>query len=292
MPDEKPAPEGSIAQWLAQQEPDILAAWLEVQVASLSRRADLISEADLRQESKELLEAFTQAIAAEDLPDLTSPAFQPLLRLLEEMSRSQAAQGFSPSEMAAYVFGLKDILLTFLQEHLADQPVALNREFLRLSQVLDKLGLYTFEVFARSREELIAEQSEAILEMASPALRIWDDVVLLPLVGVIDTARAQTILDSLLCAIAETEALVAILDVTGVPIIDTRVAQHLLTAVEGAHMLGAETIITGVSVETAKTLTKLRVHLGQVITRGSLRAGLRLALKLVGEKGQEEIPWM
>ena len=272
------------AQLIAGQEQEILEAWMAAQLTSITRRADLISAADQKRESAEFLRNFVQAISTDNWEDITAPPFKPLLQLLGEISRSRAILGFTPSETASYVFSLKDSLLVFLQEQLGDQPEVLNREIVRVSQLLDRLGLYTFETYSQSREALITEQGVAIIELASPTLRVWDEIVLLPLVGVVDTERAQLMLDSLLNAIAETEALVAILDVTGVPIIDTRVAQHILTAVEGAHMLGAETIITGVSVEAAKTLTKLQVRLGDVITRGSLRAGLRYALKLVGIK--------
>lgn len=272
------------AQLIAGQEQEILEDWMAAQLASVTQRADLISAADQKRESAEFLRNFVQAISTDNWEDITAPPFKPLLQLLGEISRSRAILGFTPSETASYVFSLKDSLLVFLQEQLGDQPEVLNREIVRVSQLLDRLGLYTFETYSQSREALITEQGVAIIELASPTLRVWDEIVLLPLVGVVDTERAQLMLDSLLNAIAETEALVAILDVTGVPIIDTRVAQHILTAVEGAHMLGAETIITGVSVEAAKTLTKLQVRLGDVITRGSLRAGLRYALKLVGIK--------
>ncbi len=271
------------AQLIASKEQEILEAWMAAQLASITR-ADLISEADLKRESREFLEALVQAISSENLEDINASPYEPILQMLGDLSRSRATLGFSPSETATYVFSLKDSLLPFLQEGLADRPEVLNHEMIVISKLLDKLGLYTFEAYAQSHEELIAQQTATIMELASPTLRVWDEVVLLPLVGVIDTARAQLMLDSLLNAISETEALVAILDVTGVPVIDTRVAQHILTAVEGAHMLGAETIITGVSVESAKTLTKLQVRLGEVITRGSLRAGLRYALKLVGVK--------
>jgi len=270
------------AKMITNQEGEILTAWVSTQLEAITRRADLIGADELRRESQQFLAAFAQAIATEAWEDIQAPGFKTLRQALAALSRSRAAQGFSPSETATFVFSLKDTLLAFLQDNLGSQPEALNREVIALSHLLDKLGLYTFEIFSREREDLLAAQLEAITEMASPALRVWDDIVLLPLVGTIDTQRAQIILDSLLNAIAETEALVAILDITGVPVIDTRVAQHLLTAVQGSHMLGAQTIITGVSVETAKTLTKLQITLGEVVTRGTLRSGLRYAFQLVG----------
>jgi len=276
------------AQLITSKESELLEAWVTAQLANVALREDLMSELDLRQESIRFLRAFVKAMSTGKVDDITAPAYEPLLEMLGDISRSRAAQGYTPSETATYVFSLKDSILEFLQADLAEQPEVLNREMIVISRLLDRLGLYTFETYAASREEMIRQQSAAIEELLSPALRVWEGIVLLPMVGIIDTLRAQDMLDSLLNAVAETEALVAILDVTGVPAIDTRVAQHLLTAVEGAHMLGAETIITGVSVEAAKTLTKLKVGLREVTTRGSLRAGLRYAFKLVNLKLVQE----
>jgi len=276
------------AQLITSKESELLEAWVTAQLANVALREDLMSELDLRQESIRFLRAFVKAMSTGKVDDITAPAYEPLLEMLGDISRSRAAQGYTPSETATYVFSLKNSILEFLQADLAEQPEVLNREMIVISRLLDRLGLYTFETYAASREEMIRQQSAAIEELLSPALRVWEGIVLLPMVGIIDTLRAQDMLDSLLNAVAETEALVAILDVTGVPAIDTRVAQHLLTAVEGAHMLGAETIITGVSVEAAKTLTKLKVGLREVTTRGSLRAGLRYAFKLVNLKLVQE----
>jgi len=272
----------SSAKLLVQREQEVLQAWMEAQLASITLRPDLLSETALRQESRDFLDVFARAIVSKDMQDLNAPAFEPLLQMLGNLSRSRAVLDFSPSETATFIFSLKDTILAFLQADLADQPAALNREVGVINQLLDKLGLYTFETFAQSREEIVNAQTQTILELSSPVLRLWDEVVLMPLVGIVDTERAQLMLDALLNAIAEIEAQVAIIDVTGVPVIDTQVAGHLLTAAQGAHMLGAETIITGVSVEVAKTLTKLHVRLQEVVTRSSLRAGLRYAFKLLG----------
>ena len=160
------------AQLIADKEDEVLEAWVTAQLASLTRRADLISEADLRRESVEFLRAFVKAIASEELMDITTPLYEPLLQMLKAVARSRVAQGFTPSETATYVFGLKDSLLTFLQTDLADQPDILNREVIVVSQLLDKLGLYVFGILAQDREDLIEQQNMAILELSSPTLRI------------------------------------------------------------------------------------------------------------------------
>ncbi|NOZ70401.1 MAG: STAS domain-containing protein [Chloroflexi bacterium] len=261
----------------------ILDQWLQYLRKQDTNWGALIDESTLQQESQAFLDLFAKAISeTEDWQDVQSSAFAPLRQYLENLADSRVIQGFTPSQTALYIFALKQAVLHVAQEDTEPKTKALTQSLLNIDLLLDKLGLMTFDTYVNHREALIAEQTAAILEMASPTLRVWDDVVLLPLVGVIDTERAQVMLDSLLNAIAETEATVAILDVTGVPVIDTQVAKHVLTAVDGAHMLGATVIITGVSVDAAKTLTKLRIDLGNVITRGTLRAGLRHALRLSG----------
>lgn len=261
----------------------ILDRWLQYLRKQDTNWGALIDESTLQQESQAFLDLFAKTISeTEDWQDVQSSAFAPLRQYLENLADSRVIQGFTPSQTALYIFALKQAVLHVAQEDAEPKTKALTQSLLNIDLLLDKLGLLTFDTYVNHREALIAEQTAAILEMASPTLRVWDDVVLLPLVGVIDTERAQVMLDSLLNAIAETEATVAILDVTGVPVIDTQVAKHVLTAVDGAHMLGAIVIITGVSVDAAKTLTKLRIDLGNVITRGTLRAGLRHALRLSG----------
>jgi len=272
-----------LLQVLLQQRDEVQRQWLLNLHKQDTNWSEYIDESALQAETNLFLDLFIDALqTSEQWDSIQVDAFAALRRHLTELSNSRIMEGFTPSETALYIFALKQAIHHVAQAKADEEARSLVHELLSVEVLLDQLGLLTVESYLNHREALIIEQSATILEMASPTLLVWDHVVLLPLVGVIDTERAQVILDSLLTAISETESVVAILDVTGVPVIDTQVAKHILTAVEGAHMLGASVIITGVSVETAKTLTKLQINLGDVITRGTLRAGLRHALHLVG----------
>jgi len=271
------------AQLLKDKEQLLLAVWMEAQLASITQRPDLMSEADLRKQSAEFLRAFVEAIASENVEDITAPEYDAVNAMLADVSRSRAVRGFSPSETATYVFSLKDSILAFLQEELADQPDVPSREVIVISKLLDKLGLVTFEAYAQGREQLINEQHQRLIEMlATPVLRVWEGILVMPLIGTIDTPRAQQIMEKLLQSIVDTESTVAILDVTGVPVVDTRVAQHLLRTIQAANMLGAQCILTGVSPYNAQTMVKLGIDLSGVISRGTLWTGLAEAFRMVG----------
>ena len=274
----------TVAELCAARQGEITVDWMEnIRALAGTQTFELMTEAQVHKQVTDLLRVLTIAFGAEQYEDMTRPEFTDSVAMLRDISASRAEQGFTPSETATFVFSLKDALLKYLQEELKDDPAALNAEVVRMNKVIDMLGLVTFETFTKTREDIIAQQSRSLMEASTPILKLLDEIVLLPLIGVIDTPRAQQIMENLLGAIVENEARVAILDVTGVPVIDTKVAGHLMKTVSAATMLGAETILTGVSPDAASTLTKLNIDLSAIRSVGTLRAGVAAAFAMVGK---------
>jgi rsbT co-antagonist protein RsbR len=264
-------------------EPRVLSAWIERQLAATSRRADLVSEADLRRESAEFLKAFREALQNGASENVDGPGWAPVRELLVEISRVRTRLGFTPSETGAFVLSLKQPLFEELQHSAASNGAeALDAELWRTTLLLDKLALLTTEYYQKSREEVILRQQQELLELSTPVVKLWDGVLALPLIGTLDSERTQIVMENLLQHIVDTGATIAIIDITGVPTVDTLVAQHLLKTVAAARLMGADCIISGIRPQIAATIVHLGVDLRAVITKASLADAFALALNRLG----------
>ena len=276
----------TVAELMKARHKELLEDWLkEVAERVDIKMLELASGATLRERAAEFLKELTAAYRhSEVYEDITRPEFARVVEILYEISDLRAGSGIPLSSMINYILSLKDPLLRLLQDEFGKDPELLNYKAIKMNRAIDKLGLLILDSFVEKREQIIAQQSRSLLELSTPALKLWDDIVVLPLVGVIDTLRAQQMMEQLLQAIVETESRVVIIDVTGVPVIDTRVAQHFLKTVTAARMLGAETIMTGISIDIAQALLKLGVDLSDIYTYGTLQAGIAAAFALTGRQ--------
>jgi len=266
---------------VTKKEKELIKAWMENQMANITLRLDLVNKDDLEKESVLFLREFVKVISGGNLEDIEAPEYEPIIEMLENISRSRAGQGFTPSETATYVFSLKDAVLQFLQTEFEDQPEILNREVVLVSKLLDKLGLVTFETYAKTKEDLITQQIRSILELSTPVITVWDKILTVPLIGVLDSSRTQLVMETLLQKIIETQSRVVILDISGIPTVDTLVANHLIRTVIASGLLGAECIITGVSATIAQTLVHLGVDLSGISTRPSMSDGIAMAFDIL-----------
>ncbi len=270
-----------ISEILAKYETELLVDWLKEQSAAMTLRPELMSEAELRQQSGEFLSLLRQAVRSENLTDITAPEWTEAREMLAGVSRARAVKGFSPSETATFVFSLKQPLFARLRYEVKDAE-ELADEVWVATVLLDRLGLFTAEVYQQSREAVIARQQEELLELSTPVVKLWEGVLAVPLIGTLDSARTQVVMENLLQEIVETGSSIAIIDITGVPTVDTLVAQHLLKTVAAARLMGADCIISGIRPRIAQTIVQLGVELGDVATKATLAAAFALALQRTG----------
>ena len=269
-----------LAEILRRDQQSILAEWSRLQLDSISTRRELMSEAELGQQSRDFLSAFTPAFATDER-DTTGPTWSPVRDFLARISESRARQGFSPSETATFVLSLKEPLFNRLRAAAGD-PETLGNEMWKATLALDALGLYTTEMHQKSREGVILRQQQEMMELSTPVVTLWEGILALPLIGTLDSARTQVVMENLLQKIVDSGSSIAILDITGVPTVDTLVAQHLLKTVAAARLMGADCIISGIRPQIAQTIVHLGVDLNSVITKATLKDAFTVALKRTG----------
>jgi rsbT co-antagonist protein RsbR len=270
-----------IPEILQSDQAQLLTDWISEQMAAGIRK-DLIKELELREECREFLDLFSAAVQQSNFTDIKSTEWRSVREMLGSISRSRSQKGFTPSETATFVFSLKQPLFSRLRLELADDSESLLEEIWSVTTLLDKLGLWTTESYQKAREEVILRQQEELMELSTPVVKLWDGILALPIIGTLDSARTQVMMESLLQKIVETGSEVAIIDITGVPTVDTLTAQHLLKTVTAARLMGADCILSGIRPQIAQTIVYLGVDLADVITKASLADAFLLALKRTG----------
>ena len=260
---------------------ELLDEWVREQLNAISRQG-AIREGDLREQCDTFLRLFTSAIRDGNTTNLRTPEWDAVLRFLGEVSTSRGEQGFSPSETATFVFSFKKPLFTALGRDYGSDAPQLAAAVWEATAVLDGLGLHTMDVYLKVRESIIARQQEDMLELSTPVVSLADGILALPLIGTLDSARTQVVMESLLQRIVESGSTVAIIDITGVPTVDTLVAQHLLKTVTAARLMGADCMISGIRPQIAQTIVHLGVELGNVTTKATLAAAFAVALQRKG----------
>ena len=271
---------GTIANLVAANEQSILPEWMEFQKAGGALKTGRITEAELQSQSRNFLHLIRAALDRGG-NDVSNAAYGPVRDMLADISRSRALQGFSPTETATFVFSLKQPLFDALNRDKALSAKQLAQLTWSITLLLDELGLFTLEVFTKSREEVIQRQQREITELSTPVVRLWDGILALPVIGTLDSQRTQVVMENLLQTIVDSEAEIAIIDITGVPTVDTLTAQHLLKTVAAARLMGADCLISGIRPQIAQTMVHLGVELN-VVSKASLADALQLALQRTG----------
>jgi len=267
-----------LAEMINKYQNEIRADWLKQMAGSVSR-ADLMTKEELDIQSRELMDAIAMGARSGEITNLDGPAWSQVREVLNSISTSRARQGFSSGETATFVLSLKQPIFNAIRREDASDPAALFDDIWKTTLLLDKLALLTVDAFQTTREQLIARQQEELMELSTPVVKLWDGILALPIIGTLDSARTQVVMESLLQAVVQTNSRVAIIDITGVPTVDTLVAQHLLKTVTAARLMGADCIISGVRPQIAQTIVHLGIDLAGVVTKAKLSDAFALALQ-------------
>jgi rsbT co-antagonist protein RsbR len=260
----------------------LLQDWLK-RLKSVIQRRDLINDRELETQASDIVTAITDVPKGTTLEDFNAPGWQPLKAMLANLSVARAATGFTPSETALFILSVKPSLFVIARQQHNDIDELFSAT-LTINDFVDKLALHTTDSYIRGRDQIIIRQQEEMLELSTPVVTLWDGIVALPLIGTLDSARTQVVMESLLQAIVQTNSRFAIIDITGVPTVDTLVAQHLLKTITAARLMGAECILSGIRPQIAQTIVHLGINLQDVITKAKLSDAFRLALERSGRK--------
>jgi rsbT co-antagonist protein RsbR len=262
---------------IEQHQPQLLAEWLNGLMRGGRSGAGPHRDTDTSEQAKRFIEQLRQGVRNGQFDDISTADWAPMRELLEDLSRSRAAQGISPTETATFVFSFKEPLFELLRRSIPGDADLLARQIWQATRLLDQLGLFTIECYQRTREELIGRQQQELLELSTPVVQLWDGILALPLIGTLDSARTQIVMESLLERIVSSGAEIAIIDITGVPTVDTLVAQHLIKTISAARLMGADCILSGIRPQIAQTIVHLGLELN-VISKATMADALRLAL--------------
>jgi rsbT co-antagonist protein RsbR len=259
-------------------ENDLRTGWLQHMSAAV-RRSDLMKDKELEQQTRNFLEYVVEGLRSGSTSELDAPAWEKARDMMRTISSSRAIQGFTPSETASFILSLKQPLFTMVRKEFAANPDEMFAEIWNANILVDKFALLTTEAYAAAREQLIKRQQQDLLELSTPVVKLWDGILALPIIGTLDSARTQVVMESLLQTVVQTNSRFAIIDITGVPTVDTLVAQHLLKTITAARLMGAECIISGVRPQIAQTIVHLGIDLSQVITKAKLADAFAVCLQ-------------
>jgi rsbT co-antagonist protein RsbR len=269
-----------LAEILQKHEKEILEEWINILKGGRGKTGRL-KEGELDTQTQDVLGALRAATEGGVDNDVTSERYSALREILGNISRSRALQSYTPSETAAFVLALKEAIFNRLGRSISD-AASLRREIWSLTLLMDQLALYTTDIFQRSREDVIKRQQQELTELSTPVVRLWKGILALPLIGTLDSERTQIVMENLLRSLVDTGAEIAIIDITGVPTVDTQVAQHLLKTIAAARLMGADCIISGIRPQIAQTMVHLGVELN-VISKATLADAFAIALERLGK---------
>lgn len=269
-----------IQETLSKDEKPILSSWLAALERNGAFASGRSSQSEVQNQGKDLLRHLKDALAGGNT-DARSASYDKVRELLSDISRARAIQGFTASETAVFVFSLKEQLFERLRERSAGDPARLAESTWAMSRIIDDLGVFTMEIYQKTREEVIVRQQQEIAELSTPVVQLWDGILALPLIGTLDSARTQVVMENLLQSIVDESATIAIIDITGVPTVDTLVAQHLLKTIAAARLMGAECLISGIRPQIAQTMVHLGVEL-DVVSKATLADAFAVALRQTG----------